>query len=71
MSRSPWHDDGGRNRPPCKGCPDKKAGCQDRCQKPEWLAYQDMQRRIKEARAKYQGVDGYQADQIRQNRRPK
>ena len=32
--------------PPCGGCPDKKPACQDRCRKPEFLAWKEEKERI-------------------------
>ena len=31
----------GRNRCPCKNCPDHRQPCSDHCQKPEYLAWKD------------------------------
>ena len=38
---------------PCKGCPDRYPGCSDRCRKPQKLAWEAEQVRIRENRKKY------------------
>lgn len=69
MSDTPWRKKGSRNMPPCGGCPDKTPGCQDHCEKPEYLAWKKEQARIKKARNDMNLCDGYVSDQIRDNRR--
>lgn len=38
---------------PCKGCPDRYPGCSDHCRKPQKLAWEAEQVRIRENRKKY------------------
>ena len=42
-----------RNKPPCKGCPDRKTACSDHCQKPEYLKWREEQTQIKKNREAY------------------
>lgn len=69
MSDTPWRDSGGRNRPPCGKCPDRKPACSDHCRKPVFLKWKEQQQKIVQARIAKHQVDGYTADQIRKNRR--
>lgn len=71
MSNTPWRDSGGRDRPPCQGCPDRKPACSDHCKKPEFLAWKEQKRKITRARMAEGRVNGYTADMIRKNRRVK
>ena len=41
------------NRAPCKGCKDRYTACSDHCQKPEYLAWQEERKRVKEAEKRY------------------
>jgi hypothetical protein len=56
---------------PCMGCPDKNPGCQDWCQKPEYLAWKDRRAMIRKNRADYYQVGNYVTEIIRKNRRGK
>lgn len=38
---------------PCKGCKDRYPACSAHCQKPEFLAWQEEQDKIREARRNY------------------
>jgi hypothetical protein len=42
-----------RGGKPCKGCPDRYPACSGHCQKPEFLAHQAEQERIKAAKKAY------------------
>lgn len=39
---------------PCKGCPDRYPACSARCRKPEKLAWEEEQKKIREARKRYE-----------------
>lgn len=41
------------NRAPCKGCKDRYTACSDHCRKPEYLAWQEERKRVKEAEKRY------------------
>lgn len=69
MSNTPWRDSGGRNRPPCSRCPDKKPACSDQCKKPEFLAWKEEKEKIARAKAEGRDVDTYIVDQVCKNRR--
>lgn len=60
-----------RDVPPCKGCPDREYACSDHCQKPEYIKWRDLMDTIRHNRSKDMILNGYQADQIRRNRRVK
>ena len=53
---------------PCYGCPDRYPACSDHCKKPDFLAWREEQKRIRENRAKYDTTTDYTADQINKNR---
>lgn len=69
MSDTPWRNSGGRNMPPCGRCPDKKPACQDRCRKPEFLAWKEEKERIDAAKMKGREADSYVVQQVIKNRR--
>lgn len=69
MNNTPWRDSGGRDRPPCKDCPDRYPACSDHCRKPEFLAWKEKKQKITQERMANRSVDSYTVDQIRKNRR--
>lgn len=68
---SPMRDIGGRNRPPCKDCPDRHTACSDHCVKEKFLAWKAEKEKIDKAMKTVHEMDRYMADQIRKNRRIK
>ena len=59
------------NKCPCKGCPDRYTACSDHCQKPDFLAWKEKNRRIRQARMEKSGLDWYITQQVLKNRRVK
>lgn len=66
---TPWLDSGGRTRPPCKGCPDRKPACSDHCRKPEFLKWKAEKEKIDKARKAGRDTDSYTVEQVIKNRR--
>ena len=54
---------------PCYKCPDRYTACSDHCQKPDYLAWREKKRRIREARKAEGETAAYTLKQIRRNRR--
>lgn len=54
---------------PCKGCKDRYPACSDHCEKPDKLAWNAEQEKIREAKRRYDETTCYTADMIRKCRR--
>lgn len=56
---------------PCLNCPDRYTACSDHCQKPDFLAWKEKNRRIRQARMEKSRLDWYITQQVLKNRRVK
>lgn len=53
---------------PCYGCPDRYPACSDHCMKPDFQAWRDEQKKIRENREKSRDLDSYTTDAIRKSK---